>query len=279
MPNGNNNQTPVDDVAPPMPVVNQEPTDAVDPTPATVITDAGSAAPSDDIVMPSVVGTVSPPQKKFAGGKVIATILGLFLLVGGVGAGVFLTGKNQDVRKKAAAEDGYRVEYKCTKSGETPQWCLDSTSNDYNCPNDTGGPRPCSDAYWNGWDCSDGPHSEPCTGIGGGGGENVNPICVGPTEAYDTSWNKLSSVQLSQIKVGDKIRFTVSDKMGVSGSGITGPAKKARFTINGVLRPEVTTKDPSGNKFYDEYTVTAADINLVTFTVKAEVGVLDKWAD
>lgn len=113
MPSGNNNQSPntsdqtktddqtpvvsfplVDEVLPPQ--INEQ----LDTTPATVVTDSGSAAPSGDVVMSQVIGT-TPPKKKFAGGKVIATILGLFLLVGGVGAGVFLTGQNQNIREEA----------------------------------------------------------------------------------------------------------------------------------------------------------------------------------
>jgi len=82
-------------------VINDQPL----PTVAPPITDSGSAAPADDIVMPSVV-TSGPnsksPTKKFGGGKVIATILGLFLLVGGVGAGVMLTQQNQDIREQAS---------------------------------------------------------------------------------------------------------------------------------------------------------------------------------
>ena len=58
------------------------------------------ATHSDDIVMAPIV-TTTTPKKKFAGGKIIATILGLFLLVGGVGAGVYLTGQNQNVNEKS----------------------------------------------------------------------------------------------------------------------------------------------------------------------------------
>lgn len=59
------------------------------------VEDNGSAAPSD---LPPMVAT---PKKKFGGGKIIATILGIFLLVGGIGAGLFLTQQQQDVREKA----------------------------------------------------------------------------------------------------------------------------------------------------------------------------------
>ena len=90
MPNDNKQQT---TTAPP--IIFTE--DALPPMPQE---NSGSAAPADDIVMPAVT-TTSTPKKKFAGGKVIATILGLFLLVGGIGAGVFLVGQNQDIREKA----------------------------------------------------------------------------------------------------------------------------------------------------------------------------------
>lgn len=66
-------------------------------------TDVGSAAPSADIVMPPVI---TSQRKKFPGGKVIATILGLFLLVGGLGAGILLVDQNQNINEEAAQADG-----------------------------------------------------------------------------------------------------------------------------------------------------------------------------
>lgn len=49
-------------------------------------------------------------------GKIIATILGLFLLVGGVGAGLFLVDQNQDIREKAAGEDPCGSGLACSQS-------------------------------------------------------------------------------------------------------------------------------------------------------------------
>lgn len=72
--------------------------------PADNTEDQGSAAPADDVLMPPVV---TSQKKKFAGGKVIATILGLFLLVGGLGAGVILTQQNQNIAEKAGEECDY----------------------------------------------------------------------------------------------------------------------------------------------------------------------------
>ncbi len=65
-------------------------------------TDVGSAAPSVDIVMPPVI---TSQRKKFPGGKVIATILGLFLLVGGLGAGILLVDQNQNINEEAGYTD------------------------------------------------------------------------------------------------------------------------------------------------------------------------------
>jgi hypothetical protein len=58
-----------------------------------------SAAPGFDI--PPVITT---PKKKFGGGKIIATILGLLLLVGGIGAGVVLVQQRQLFQQKAATQ-------------------------------------------------------------------------------------------------------------------------------------------------------------------------------
>lgn len=99
----------MDDTTTPPMINSQQPTvNSEQPTPITShqspATDSGSAAPSEDIVMPPII-TTSSPKKKFAGGKIIATILGLFLLVGGVGAGIILVGQNQNVNEKASEGD------------------------------------------------------------------------------------------------------------------------------------------------------------------------------
>lgn len=62
------------------------------------VNDSGSAAPPDSDLPP----IITTPKKKFGGGKIIATILGIFLLVGGVGTGVYLVRQQQTVGSKAA---------------------------------------------------------------------------------------------------------------------------------------------------------------------------------
>ncbi|OGM18061.1 hypothetical protein A2685_03070 [Candidatus Woesebacteria bacterium RIFCSPHIGHO2_01_FULL_37_10] len=81
-------------------------------------------------------------------------------------------------------------------------------------------------------------------------------------QAYDTSWNALSSVDLKSLEAGDRVRFTVS------GTSSSGTFDKARFTINGVLKSEVTTKKSGTNEFYYEYIIPSGENG---FTVKGEL--------
>lgn len=67
-------------------------------------TNSGSNAPLPDLPI-----TTGSPKKKFGGGKIIATILGLFLLVGGIAGGVLLTQQNQNLNERAGGTD-YQVD-------------------------------------------------------------------------------------------------------------------------------------------------------------------------
>lgn len=81
-------------------------------------------------------------------------------------------------------------------------------------------------------------------------------------QAYDTNWNLLTGYDLSNLSEGDVVRFAVG------GTTDSGSFDRARFTINGTQRAEVTTKRPGTNDFYDEYTVPAGVTN---FTIDAEI--------
>lgn len=87
-----------------------------------------------------------------------------------------------------------------------------------------------------------------------------NAACYA-VKAYDTSWNLLTNAQLSALSARDIVRFTVS---GTPANQID----KARFTINGVLEPEVITKKPGTDEYYTEYTIPPV---VVSFTVTAQV--------
>ena len=87
----------------------------------------GSAAPSYDI--PPVVTPIGKP--KGGGRKVIATILGLLVLVGGLGAGIILVRQQQDIREKAAVIDCVGEGGTCWPSNYI---CPDNVTIGTNCP-------------------------------------------------------------------------------------------------------------------------------------------------
>ena len=79
------------------------------------VSDGGSAAPSDV----DISSVISKPKKKFGGGKIIATILGLFVLIGGVGAGIVLTQEPQLLQQKAATNTcSEQMAITCGNNGE-----------------------------------------------------------------------------------------------------------------------------------------------------------------
>jgi len=92
-------------------------------------------------------------------------------------------------------------------------------------------------------------------------------------KAFDTGWNQLTSEQLGQLQAGDTVYFTVS---GTKTSGIF---DKARFTINAILRPEVTNKRPGTDEFYDQYQITSTDISRGSISLGAIIHhqELDEW--
>ena len=80
--------------------------------------------------------------------------------------------------------------------------------------------------------------------------------------AYDSNWQVLSMSDLAVLAVGDTVRFAVG------GTTTGGTFDKARFTINGTLRPEVTAQKPGSNEYFDEYTIPAG---TTSFSVNAQI--------
>ncbi len=344
--------------------------------------------PSD----PSNMTTVKP-AKKFGGGKIIASILGFLVLVGGIAGGVILTQQEQDVREEAlnncdvclrnASPD--ECADVCNKLPPTvpkppPQDDDDGTDGDDgkvnpcvpNCKFGTSGTRECGDDGCggscgscaadetcggggpgkcgiasttgctttdaiNGY-CSPGPGAgkgcigtdicnadQTCHCQGGvtctfgvcvstntlttacnGDGRVIakNPInpsaktccelgyVAGPNgvgcvpggkgtpppgdkgtpppitaqclnvKAFNANFVQLTPTQLTQLKAGDKVRFTVG------GQATGGSFQKARFTVNGTLRPEVTGKRPGTEEFFDEFTIPAG---VTSFSISAQI--------
>lgn len=56
--------------------------------------------------VPNISSVISKPKKKYGGGKIIATILGLVVLIGGIGAGIILTQQQQLFKQKASGLSG-----------------------------------------------------------------------------------------------------------------------------------------------------------------------------
>lgn len=88
---------------PPLPTETPSQSPAVAPTSNQSTAPQSGSQPSDAPTpppqSPSVIAT--KPKKKFGGGKIIATILGVLLLLGGVGAGIYLTQQQQLFQQKA----------------------------------------------------------------------------------------------------------------------------------------------------------------------------------
>jgi hypothetical protein len=79
-------------------------------------------------------------------------------------------------------------------------------------------------------------------------------------KVYNTSWQQLSSSELSQLWPDSQVYFAVLGE----GSGID----KARFRINGGSWQETTNKKPETEEFYISYTIPSGVAN---FNIEAEV--------
>ncbi len=103
------------------------------------------------------------------------------------------------------------------------------------------------------------------------------PSCVKPTtppvgdttcrclavRAWDTNWNELRGDQLSALKAGDRVRFTVSATFN------KGSIDKAKFKINGQETGEITTPKPGETAmYYYEYIMPAG---VTAFTISAKI--------
>lgn len=238
-----------------------------------------------------VVVTAPHAPRKYGGKKIIATIFGILLLIGGVIAGVVLVRQKQELREKA----GTQIPPPTPTPTLTPTPMVNKCICCYNprlgCPC----PQGCTDPLATG--CPPGykqcPPMSPCVCMPDTGcpldfvcwdsSLPQGPDCVCPPQptetppptitaqclgvrAYDKNWNLLSLNDLSKLKPGDIVRFAVS------GTGSEGTFDKARFTINGIQRPEVTTTTPfSDLEFYDEYTIPFSDPEARSITVFGEI--------
>jgi hypothetical protein len=85
-------------VSPPPPIIEEKKSEET----AAVTQEAGATENAQAIPdIPPVITTSGTGGKKPVGKKMIATILGILVLVGGIGAGVILVQNQQDIREKA----------------------------------------------------------------------------------------------------------------------------------------------------------------------------------
>lgn len=98
--------------------------------------------------------------------------------------------------------------------------------------------------------------------VGGQPSPSTRAQC-GNVVAYDTNWNQLSTTQLSALKAGDKVRFTIT------GTKTSGAFTKARFKVNQNSAVETILTKPGANEvFYTEYTVPSG---VTSFQVGAAI--------
>lgn len=272
------------------------------------------ASPSPTpLQQPGPVITTEDPKggDKGKNKRVVATILGIILLLAAVGAGVFLVGQQQEIREQAKAKGC--IDYSFFYTGglsDIGSFCEGNNVTRSDKPNlvanslhiscsDTINPDGTAEKsdlaghlvasfFITKYDedrnvkktCGEQTTPTPIPTPTDGPTPTANPSpTLSPTptltptppaigaacldvKAYDTGWNQLSSGDLASLKPGDIIRFAVG------GTTTSGGFDKARFTINGTLRTEVTAQKPGSDEFYDEYTVPAG---ITNFTVNAEI--------
>ncbi len=238
-------------------------TNAVSPFPT-----INPPAPTTTIVSQSKPGGVNK--------KMIGAIIGIVLLVVGLVSGLFLVSQRQLFQQKAW--DCSKYHFVMTKEGQISA-VNDSTNSE---------PLQQADVYINNAKATtlDVPALNPgqsavigqvtvpvsgtfswevrgladCSSTGSFTAQETAK-CV-DIKAYDENWTALSATELTNLKVGSVVRFAVK------GSTSTGAFSKARFKINGVVGTEVTTKRPTSEDFYTEYTVPKG---TTTFTISAEL--------
>jgi len=90
----------------------------------------------------------------------------------------------------------------------------------------------------------------------------VETQCKG-VKAYDKDWKEISNAELSELKPGDEVYFTVEGNAVSSGN-----IQKGRIKVNSGDWQETTNKKPGSEEFYITYTIPEG---VTTFTVVGEV--------
>lgn len=208
-------------------------------------------------------------SKRSAGGKFVPTILGIILLVGAVGAGVYLAQQDTEVREKAQtiicveSENCIILE----NPADTGSYQVDGIiysvfltddqvrTFDYTVTED-GCYQVIIEEDTVNWE-KIGP-SEDCneivniqlwmTELPGPSGPPVNSLCLN-LKIYDSDWEQITQEELNNLMAGDVVRFAVSANTS------EGAINQARFIVNGVPRNPVSNIRADTDEFVDEYIV------------------------
>ncbi|EKE13098.1 MAG: hypothetical protein ACD_13C00093G0012 [uncultured bacterium] len=271
-------------------------------TPVTPAGNPGSAAPPPDFS-----NITSTPKKKFGTGKIIATILGIFALVGGVAIATYTVGQKQLFQQKAVYPICENLgSHSCVGNVVSGDCFQGGQNNEYACYNLKGNPGIivpdgnclCPSGYtWKNyeygkWWCfntaviCDGqePYAVQCSLSPKQCDSSTTPPVTNPTTpptapptttascssvtTFDADWNTLASTDRSSLKAGDVINLCVS------GSATSGSFDMARFIINGVQQSDTTmlkpgtTQKPESTIYCQSYTIPEG---TTTFSVTGQV--------
>jgi len=251
------------------------------------------AAPSDILNQTNQENIITSPHapQKYGGKKIIATIFGVLILIGGVTAGVILVQRQQQINERAASGR------ECQQAADCILLDNPGNSGTFSAPEEitnvavtakdvyTYQPGLTEDGcyrvkiegrevnwqrYGKGPNCKDVSNVQVRCRCG-----KVTPT-VAPTQppqpqitaecsevkSYNITWKPLSVQELNKFSPGKKVRFTVS------GTSSSGTFDKARFSVNMTNLGETTLKKPGTEEFYIEYTIPAGTTD---FTVSAQI--------
>ncbi len=148
------------------------------PTPASAPSSDVNQGGSPTSPPPSTPPTITTPKKKYGTGRIIATILGILLLVGGIGAGIVLTQQQQLFQQKAA-------EISC-KSIDNPKDCKNACSP----PKNNGKSYQCK---WLSAQANCAESANECGAGGGGETEKITPGNCSGDQTKDNGWFQCGS--------------------------------------------------------------------------------------
>jgi hypothetical protein len=215
--------------------------------------------------------------KGFISKKLVATILGLLVLIGGVGAGVILTQQSQEIKEKASTQEVCSLE----SSGGCANLDWGATCG----TQISGNPLVCSlkDPAQVG---SDGNQICQCTPQGSGIKIDLNCTAIKIYQASDaadaTTWTLLNSSEYSSLAAGDDVYITVMGNV-TENEVEKASIDKARFSVAFEQTPvaqltwtESSIKKPGTDEYYYKFTL-PEDENAFYINAQLHDSSTDTW--